>query len=244
MKLSKGLAFFLGLILNIGGFIPSLAGGVTSYSGNLSTSGAAIATGVGNSATAAAQLEFRVGRFIVLGVYNTAGSNANPMFSTPANNFPGGFTFSALPGFITSEPNLSSKFELDGITSTTDQVTIIQAMNAASNTLSQDINIKGAVYSNLPISANMYVILSADAITLTGGTGAAPVYRFRGVAGVPGGAITSTTTPFTSPLNLANRRNSLGYARYTFIGDLDETSIDLNTDGSWTGSVTVNLNGL
>lgn len=244
MKLSQGFAFFVGMILNIGGFLPSLAGGVTSYNGNLSTSGAAVASGVGNSATAAAQLEFKVGRFIVLGVYNTAGSNANPMFSAPAANFPAGFTFSALPGFITTESNLSSKFELDGINSTIDQATIIHAMNAGSNTLSQDINIKGAVYSNLPVSANMYVILSADAITLTGGTGAAPVYTFRGVAGIPGGTITSTNTPFSTPLNLANRRNSLGYARYTFIGDLDETSIDLNTDGNWTGSVTVNLNGL
>ncbi|MDX1920190.1 MAG: hypothetical protein SFU25_05580 [Candidatus Caenarcaniphilales bacterium] len=244
MKLNKGYACLAALSLTVLSFLPSLAGGVTGYTGNVSTTGAGVAAGNGNTASAAVQLEFKVGRFIALGVYNTAGSIANPIFATPATNFPGGTTFAAVPSFITAESNLASKFDLDGTTSVPDQLTIISAMNASSNASSQDINIKGAVYSNLPASTAMSVSLSADTVTLTGGTGSAPVYVFRGVAGVPGGATVTSATPSTTPLALANRRNANGYGRFTFVGDLNETSVNLTTDGNWTGTVTISLNGL
>ncbi|MDX1920191.1 MAG: hypothetical protein SFU25_05585 [Candidatus Caenarcaniphilales bacterium] len=244
MKLNKGYACLAALSLTVLSFLPSLAGGVTGYTGNVSTTGAGIAAGTGNTASAAVQLEFKVGRFIALGVYNTAGSIANPIFATPATNFPAGTTFAAVAGITAAESSLASKFDLDGTTSVPDQLTIVNAINATSDAASQDITIRGAVYSNLPASTAMSVSLSADTVTLTGGTGSAPVYVFRGVAGIPGGVTTTSTTPSTTPLALANRRNANGYARFALVGDLRESTVDLTTDGNWTGTVTISLNGL
>ncbi len=251
--LSKFRSLVLGsaFLFSIFSFTNVQAGGVASYTGNVSTSGAGVASGTGNSATAVINLDFKVPNFMALGVFDTAGANTNPIFSSPATSFPGGTTFTAAESsgiLALSEGNLNSKFDLDGTTSTTDAATIVNAMNTTTDSTSQDIIIKGAVYTNAPAATTLTLTTSANTITMTGGTGAAPVYALRALGGVPGGgaaAISTQTAPSTTGLSLTGaRRNASGYARYAIVGDLSESSVDLTTRGNWTGSVTITLTGI
>ncbi|HEY9886724.1 MAG TPA: hypothetical protein V6C96_05620 [Vampirovibrionales bacterium] len=241
--------FFAGLMsLSMFSYLPAFsAGGVTGYTGNVSTDNAGVAKGNGNTAAANIRLEFNVARFVAIGVYDTAGSINHPIFSNPSANFPGGSAFAADgTALLSAESDLSSKFDLDGVLNLADQQTIVDAMNATSDTASQEIIIKGAVFTNLPGATAVSVGLDVDSMTLTsaGGTGSAPVYNFRAIGGVPGATPNVTTAPSTTPIDLQNKRNANGYARFAIVGDLDESSVDLTTDGNWEGTLTISLNGL
>lgn len=229
----------------------AFAGGVGSYTGNVSSTTAGISSGAGSTATAVVNMDFRVPTFMGLGVYSTAGANSSVLFSAPATNFPGGTVFTAAESgsvLLSNEGNLNSKFDLDGTTSTTDAATIINAINATTATSSQDIIIKGATFTNAAAATTLTLTTSANTITLTGGTGSAPVYAFRAVGGVPGSGaagIQSQTTPSTTGLALTSaRRNANGYSRFAIVGDLSETSVDTSTRGNWTGSLTITLTGI
>jgi hypothetical protein len=227
------------------------AGGVASYTGTVSTAGAGISSGAGSSATAVINMDFKVPNFMAIGVYDVSGANSNVIFSAPATNFPGGTTFTAAESgtvLLSNEGNLNSKFDLDGTASVADATTIINAINATSATSSQDITIKGAVFTNAAVATTLTLTTSANSVTLTGGTGSAPTYVFRAVGGVPGGGATAINTqaaPSTTGLALTGaRRNANGYARFAVVGDLSETSVNLTTKGNWTGSLTLTLTGI
>ncbi len=224
------------------------AGGVGSYAGNVTNSGAAISSGSGSSASTVVNLEFKVPNFMALGVYGSSGSISNPIFASPANNFPSGTTFTASESngvLLANESNLNSKFDIDGINSSSDAQVILNAINANASATSQDVIIKGAVFTNAPSSTTLYLTTNTNSVTLTGGTGSAPVYTLRSVGGVPGGSITTQNTPATGGLSLTgSRRNSNGYARYAVVGDLSETSVNSSTKGNWTGTITISLTGL
>lgn len=251
MKNIFGARLASALLLSMLGFGAAFAGGVGSYTGNVSSTNAGISSGAGSSATAVINLDFRVPTFMGLGVYSTAGANSSILFANPTSNFPAGTTFTAAESgsvLLSNEGNLNSKFDLDGVASTTDAATIINAINATSATSSQDIIIKGATFTNAAAATTLTLTTSANSVTMSGGTGTAPVYVFRAVGGVPGGGaagIQSQTAPFTTGLALSSaRRNANGYSRFAIVGDLSETSVDTTTRGNWTGSLTITLTGI
>ncbi len=250
MNFRNQITFFVAFLL-FGFSLSAQAGGVASYTGTVSTAGAGISSGAGSSATAVINMDFRVPNFMAIGVYDASGVNSNIVFSTPATNFPGGTTFTAAESgtvLLSNESNLNSKFDLDGTASVTDATTILNAINATTASSSQDITIKGAVFTNAAAATTLTLTASANSITLTGGTGAAPTYAFRAVGGVPGGgasAIITQTSPATTGLALTNaRRNANGYSRFAVVGDLSEASVDITTRGNWTGSLTLTLTGI
>lgn len=220
-----------------------IAGGVSNYTGNVSTVGAAISAGPGNPASANLLIELKIGSYIAMGVYDTNGSISNPIFSSPDNNFPSGSTFNPYGSVLLSaEGSLASKFVLDGTISNLDQKKIVNAMLVGSDQPSEDILIKGAIYSNLPASTNISISTSSNSIQLAGGTGSQPIVNLRGLAGTPSsGSVDSSQTLASNPINIQNRRNQKGYARFVIVGDLDESTIDLSTQGNWYGSLTVRI---
>ncbi|MDX1920189.1 MAG: hypothetical protein SFU25_05575 [Candidatus Caenarcaniphilales bacterium] len=239
MKTIKTILVFMVTLILSGSVI---AGGVSNYTGNALSSGAAIATGTGNSASADLLLELKIGSYIALGVYDTNGNISNPIFSSNQSNFPTGSVFSTYGTvLLNAESSLASKFDLDGTTSTLDQSKIVNAMLVNSDLPSEDILIKGAIYSNLPASTNISISTSQNSIQLAGGNGNAPVIKFRGLAGTPSAAIDSSESLGTDPISLQNKRNSKGYARFVIVGDLDESSVDLSTQGNWYGSLTIRI---
>ena len=228
-------------------FQQAFAGGVASYTGTASSTNAAISSGAGSSAIATINLDFKVPNFIGLGVYSTAGANANTLFSSPATAFTT-TTFTAAESssvLLSNESNLNSKFDLDGTTVPADATTIINAMNASANAVSQDITIKGATFTNAAAATSLSLATSTNTITMTGGTGTAPIYDLRAIGGIPGGAINTSTVPLTTPISLTSaRRTAGGYSRFAIVGDLRELTVRTNTIGNWTGSFTITLTGI
>lgn len=226
--------------------LPSLAGGVDSYVGNSSSTEAAISDGIGSSSSAVIRLDINIPTIIASGIYNTSGLNTNNLFATPASNFPGGTTFTAAESqgmLITSEGNLSSKFNLD---LTLDPSVVIGHIVNSSNIPGQDLVIKGAAFTNSP-STNIGVYTSVNTMILTGGTGSPPQVALRTIGGVPGGgasAIAVQTSPATGLVLDSSKRNSLGYARYSIIADFSEASVDSTTQGDWSGDFTITVTGI
>jgi hypothetical protein len=251
MKFQKNVqAIFGAVALSLLGISSAFAGGVASYTGTVSSTNAAISSGAGSSAVATINLDFRVPNFIGLGVYDTAGANANALFSSPGTAFTTTtFTAAESVSILTAnETNLNSKFDLDGTTSTTDATTIMNAINATANAASQDIIIKGATFTNAAAATPLSLATSVASVTMTGGTGSAPIYALRSIGGIPGAgatAINTSTTPNTTPLSLTSaRRTAGGYSRFAIVGDLSETSVTSATKGNWTGSFTITLTGI
>lgn len=220
-------------------------GGVVGYTGNISNNGAGVSAGNGNASSGNLRIEFNINRYVAVGIYDTTGTINSPLFSTPSNNFPAGALFAADQSILVqNEINTASKFDLNGINSVDDQTLIINAMNSQQDVMSDDLYIRGAIYSNIPTANELIVSTDKDSLTLTGGTGSAPVYNFRSIAGIPSGISSKSQAPFTTPVGLGNKRNNKGFARFTIVGDLDESSVDLTTNGNWTGNVTIVVSGL
>lgn len=245
-SLSIILIFLLMLPLN-----HAIAAGVTGYTGNVSNTGAGVSTGLGVNANASVNISYSVPNVMALGIYNSLGSNADGLFSSPTASFPGGTTFTSAESLgilVQSETNLNSKFDLDGTTSSADTTAIINLMQTSTNVASQDFLIKGALYTNAPASTTLRVITSTNTLTLSGGTGLAPRIDFRLLGGLPGGSgatKSSDTTPSTGGISITNaRRNSSGFARIVLVGDIRENTVNTSTKGNWTGTFTLTLTGL
>jgi hypothetical protein len=238
----------------------AFAGGVDGYTGNVSSVGAAISSGVGATADAAVTLDFVVPTYIALGIYDTGGTNSNPIFSNPAANFPNGTTFTTVDNvnaniLLFDEGDLASKFDINGIDSNTDSQTIMNAINLTNDTPSQDVIIKGATFSNVDFAGTtLYLSTSTDSLQLQGGQGSAPIYVFRALVGLPSSGNSYSLSPNTSLLSIGmssftNVGDSEyfaepGYSRFVVVGDLSEASVDRTTKGAWTGSFTISLTGL
>lgn len=218
------------------------AGGVNSYSGNIATAGSAINQSTG-SALASLNLEFKVSKILAIANFDETGNINNPIFANPSSNFPAGTLFPVAGSIlINAENNLNSKFDLDATSSSADAALIINAMNSSSDTNSQDILIKGALFTNYPSSTTLRLYTSTSQIIFTGGTGTAPRMQFRAIGGIPNGSITTTTIPsFIGLLLNGARRNSNGFSRFAIIGDLRESTIDTSTNGDWSANLTISV---
>ena len=201
--------------------------------------------------TVTVTLTYSVPNVMALGVYDVNGQSNEGLFTDPSASFPGGSTFTAAESggvLLANESNVNSKFDLDGTTSSTDANTILTKMTQTTNVPSNDILIKGAVFTNASSSPTLRLRTNTSQITLTGGTGTAPRIDFSALGGVPGGAAgakNSTTNPSATGLQITTaRRNSLGYARFVIVGDYRESTIDFTTKGNWTGNLTLTLTGL
>ncbi len=217
------------------------AAGVTYTSGNVSTTNAAIAT-TGN-AVASVTLDLNIPGFFGLGVYSTGGTQANPLFTTANTTFATQtFTAAESSGILQNdEVNLSSKLALDGVGNLADAQIIINKIGQP-NSATDDFRVKGVMYSTTTNGVSMQ--LSANSLTMTGGTGTAPVLDFRNIVGLPGGNVSTSTTPATALNIVPNRFNANSYSRFIVVGDVQETTIAPTTRGNWTGLFTITLTSL
>lgn len=233
------IVFTLLFLLN--SWTSCFAGGVSSYTGNLSTSNVSINRSSG-SASANLNLEFKVSKILALGIYDSTGNINNPIFNSPIDNFPSGSIFPVTGNtLIQSESDLVSKFDIDATSSSDDAALIINAINSNSEIRSQDVLIKGAIFTNLAPSANLRLRTSSNQIVFSGGTGTAPRMRLRLVAGIPNVSTATSTNPQSGVILNGARRNANGYARFAIVGDLRENQLNSSTNGNWIANMTISL---
>jgi hypothetical protein len=228
---------------------PVIAGGIVGYTGNISNANAGVSQSAGSNATASMTVDFKVPVLMGVGTYDTTGVNSNVIFASSVTNFPGGSTFTAAESggvLVTNEGNLSSKFDLD-FSLPADAALMVFQMGSAPDTPSQDLIIKGAVFTNAAAATTITVTTNVNTLVLTGGSGSAPQVALRSMGGVPGGGPGAIVTQMSPALGLGisgAQRNTNGYARYAVVGDVKESSIDMTTIGNWTGSFTVSVTGI
>lgn len=194
------------------------------------------------NAIASLNLGFSITKVIALGIYDSTGNINNPIFDDPMGNFPSGSLFPVTGStLIQAESDLVSKFDLDATSSSADAALIINAINTNSDTNSQDVLIKGAIFTNLASSVNLRISTNTNQITFSGGTGSAPRMRLRAIVGVPNVSTTTSTNPQSGITITGSRRNANGYARFAIIGDLRESQVDTSTNGNWSANMTISL---
>ncbi len=231
------LIFILGLSCS--------AGGVLNYIGSNESSNAAITMGSGGRASVNVNLEMKIPLVVATGIFDTNGTNISSFFSGTNSLFPGRSTFTSSESagiLVNDESDLRSKFFLN-LQNNDDR---LHSKDIHSDLPSQDILIKGAVFTNSP-SSNISIATDANVIVLSGGTGKAPQVSLRAVGGVPAGGPSSIATqrqPASGMVLDRAKRTNAGYARYVIVADFKESSIDASTHGEWNGGVTIMVTGL
>ncbi|MDX1920192.1 MAG: hypothetical protein SFU25_05590 [Candidatus Caenarcaniphilales bacterium] len=232
------------LLLCFASWSPCFAGGVGSYTGNIWGLDSALNQANGNT-LAGINLGFNINKVVALGVFDSSGSINNPIFANPTTNFPNGSLFPVSgTTLIQAETNLVSKFDLDALNSSADAALIINAMNRTTDINSQDVLIKGAIFTNYPSSTSLRLRTNTNQIVFSGGTGTAPRMALRAIAGVPNVSTTTTTNPQTGLTLNGSRRNANGFARFAIVGDLRESQVNTTTNGNWTANITISLTSL
>jgi hypothetical protein len=221
------------------------AGGVQSYSGTNPSATAAISSGSGSLSSATINLEVKIPNITNVAIYDANGAINTAVFNNPTANFPGGTTFivsESQGSLIANEGDLKSKFDLD-LSQSADAALILLQMGNLADTPTQDLLIKGAIFSNNP-TANIKVSTDINTLILAGGTGSSPQLDLRLLGGVPGGgaaAITKQDLSLSGMVLTSAHRNANGYGRFALIVDVRESSIDVTTNGSWTGGFTLTV---